>query len=87
MPAGPHTDFMSAHICFRDRLLPLLERKTSPEAIFCFLAYYDYVKGRHLKCPPLPEPQGRKFLGLYLLLLPGGIGAVHGSEKAFDYLR
>lgn len=40
-PASRHRDFISAQICFRDRLFPLLVRKISPEAVFCFWAYFS----------------------------------------------
>ena len=37
--ASPHRAFTSCQICRREIAFPLLVRKISPEAIFCFLAY------------------------------------------------
>ena len=39
-PACLQSAFISAQICFRLMGLPLLVRKISPEAIFCFRAYF-----------------------------------------------
>lgn len=39
-PAASHSCFISRQICFLDKLAPSLAGKISPEAIFCFFAYF-----------------------------------------------
>ena len=93
-PAWAHRPFISRQICFLDRLPPPLVRKTSPEAILCFWAYFSSFRqslpgsrtapsGRlHGDIPKLGHPYAGGADGLQQQLQPGLPAASGGVHQA-----